>query len=78
MPSGKVPENSTLLVFYAAANHDEEQFPDAERFDIGRFGDVGSNEACLAARLADARGQRLGLVCFFPRKFWFISSKMSI
>ena len=36
LPSGKVPENSTLLVFYAAANHDEEQFPDAERFDIDR------------------------------------------
>jgi cytochrome P450 len=36
LPSGKVPENSTLLVFYAAANHDEEKFPDAERFDIDR------------------------------------------
>jgi cytochrome P450 len=36
LPSGKVPENSTLLVFYAAANHDEEHFPDAERFDIDR------------------------------------------
>jgi len=36
LPSGKVPENSTLLVFYAAANHDEDQFPDAERFDIDR------------------------------------------
>jgi cytochrome P450 len=36
LPSGKVPENSTLLVFYAAANHDEEQFPDAECFDIDR------------------------------------------
>ena len=36
LPSGKVPENSTLLVFYAAANHDEEQFPDAELFDIDR------------------------------------------
>jgi cytochrome P450 len=36
LPSGKVPENSTLLVFYAAANHDEEKFPDAECFDIDR------------------------------------------
>ena len=36
LPSGKVPENSTLLVFYAAANHDEEKFPDAESFDIDR------------------------------------------
>jgi cytochrome P450 len=36
LPSGKVPENSTLLVFYAAANHDEEQFPNAECFDIDR------------------------------------------
>jgi len=36
LPSGKVPENSTLLVFYAAANHDEEQFPNAESFDIDR------------------------------------------
>ncbi len=36
LPSGIVPENSTLLVFYAAANHDEEKFPDAESFDIDR------------------------------------------
>ena len=36
LPSGEVPANSTLLVFYAAANHDEEKFPDAERFDIDR------------------------------------------
>jgi cytochrome P450 len=36
LPSGSVPENSTLLVFYAAANHDEEKFPDAESFDIDR------------------------------------------
>ena len=36
LPSGKVPGNSTLLVFYAAANHDEEKFPDAEHFDIDR------------------------------------------
>jgi hypothetical protein len=31
-----VPENSTLLVFYASANHDENQFPNAEHFDIDR------------------------------------------
>ncbi len=36
LPSGKVPENSTLLVFYAAANRDNEQFPNADRFDIDR------------------------------------------
>ncbi|HIF94294.1 MAG TPA: cytochrome P450 [Myxococcales bacterium] len=36
LPSGLVPENSTLLVFYAAANHDDEQFPNAEKFDIDR------------------------------------------
>jgi cytochrome P450 len=36
LPSGIVPENSTLLVFYAAANHDDEQFPNAEDFDIDR------------------------------------------
>ena len=36
LPSGKVPENSTLLVFYAAANHDEDQFPNGENFDIDR------------------------------------------
>lgn len=36
LPSGEVPANSTLLVFYAAANHDESQFPDPERFDIQR------------------------------------------
>jgi cytochrome P450 len=36
LPSGTVPANSTLLVFYAAANHDEAKFPDAERFDIDR------------------------------------------
>jgi len=64
LPSGKVPENSTLLVFYAAANHDEEQFPDAERFDIGRSGQehlafshgihycLGASLARLEARVA--------------------------
>ena len=36
LPSGKLPENSTVLVFYAAANHDEEQFENAENFDIAR------------------------------------------
>ena len=36
LPSGKVPENSTLMVFYAAANHDEEQFENADCFDIDR------------------------------------------
>ena len=36
LPSGKVPANSTLLVFYAAANRDDEQFPNAEQFDIDR------------------------------------------
>jgi cytochrome P450 len=36
LPSGRVPENSTLLVFYASANHDEDQFPNGELFDIDR------------------------------------------
>jgi len=36
LPSGKIPENSTLLVYYGSANRDEEQFPDAECFDIDR------------------------------------------
>jgi len=36
LPSGKVPENSTLLVYYGAANRDEEQFPNADCFDIDR------------------------------------------
>ena len=36
LPSGTVPANSTLLVFYASANHDEAHFPDAELFDIDR------------------------------------------
>lgn len=36
LPSGPVPAGSTLLVFFGAANRDEEHFEHAERFDIDR------------------------------------------
>jgi cytochrome P450 len=64
LPSGRVPENSTLMVFFASANRDEEQFPGAERFEIGRpapghvaFGHgihycLGASLARLEARVA--------------------------
>jgi len=62
IPSGVVPENSTLLVFFAAANHDEEQFAGAERFDISHpaQGHVGFGHGihyCLGASLARLEGQ---------------------
>jgi len=57
LPSGNVPANSVLLVFFASANHDEEQFRDAERFDIDREtpGHVAFGHGlhfCLGASLA--------------------------
>ena len=64
LPSGVVPENTTLLVFFASANRDEEQFPGAERFEVGRpapghvaFGHgihycLGASLARLEARVA--------------------------
>jgi len=57
LPSGNVPANSVLLVFFASANHDEEQFRDAERFDIDRetTGHVAFGHGihfCLGASLA--------------------------
>jgi len=36
LPSGRVPENPTPRVFYASANHDEDQSPNGELFDIDR------------------------------------------
>ena len=64
LPSGSVPENATMLVFFASANRDEEQFPGAARFEIGRpapghvaFGHgihycLGASLARLEARIA--------------------------
>jgi len=57
LPSGKVPENAMLLVFFASANHDDEQYPHAERFDIDRQapGHVAFGHGihyCLGASLA--------------------------
>jgi len=62
LPSGRVPANSTLLVFFAAANHDETQFIDAERFDVGRSlpGHVAFGHGihyCLGASLARLEGR---------------------
>lgn len=57
LPSGNVPANAMLLVFFASANHDEDQFRDAERFDISRepAGHVAFGHGihfCLGASLA--------------------------
>jgi cytochrome P450 len=64
LPSGTVPANATLLVFFASASRDEEQFPGAESFDIDRpapghvaFGHgihycLGASLARLEARVA--------------------------
>ena len=64
LPSGTLPAGSTSMVFYAAANHDEAKFPDAESFDIDRTGNdhvafshgihycLGSAVARLEARIA--------------------------
>jgi cholest-4-en-3-one 26-monooxygenase len=53
----KIREGDKLLMFYGAANRDEEIFPDADRFDVGRtpndhlaFG-IGEH-FCLGASLA--------------------------
>lgn len=62
LPSGTVPAGSTLLVFFASANHDDRQFPDAERFDIERPapGHVAFGHGihyCLGASLARLEGR---------------------
>jgi len=53
----KIREGDKLVLFYASANRDEEMFPDAQRFDVGRnpndhlaFG-IGPH-FCLGANLA--------------------------
>jgi cholest-4-en-3-one 26-monooxygenase len=53
----QIREGDTVVLFYASANRDEEAFPDAHRFDVGRtpnehlaFG-IGSH-FCLGANLA--------------------------
>lgn len=53
----KIPENSTLLVLTGSANHDEEIFPDPERFSIernprGHFGFGAGPHYCLGAHIA--------------------------
>lgn len=62
IPSGTIPANSTLLVFFAAANHDENQFPGAERFDIehpapGHVAFGHGIHYCLGASLARLEGK---------------------
>jgi cholest-4-en-3-one 26-monooxygenase len=53
----KIREGDRVVLFYASANRDEEMFPDAHRFDVGRnpnehlaFG-IGPH-FCLGANLA--------------------------
>ena len=36
LPSGTVPKDAMLLVFFGSANRDDDEFPDAGRFDIDR------------------------------------------
>ena len=64
---------ASFIVLQGAANHDERVYPDAGRFDVGRFahtGDTGSDDAappplsfgwgahhCLGAHLARAEGE---------------------
>ncbi len=62
LPSGTVPAGSTMLVFFASANHDESQFPQAEHFDVGRPapGHVAFGHGihyCLGASLARLEGK---------------------
>lgn len=62
IPSGTIPAKSTLLVLFAAANHDEKRFRDAERFDIERPapGHVAFGHGihyCLGASLARLEGK---------------------
>lgn len=53
----KIKENDKVVMYYPSANHDEDVFPDADRFDVGRspndhlsFG--GGEHFCLGASLA--------------------------
>lgn len=51
-----------MLVFFASANHDESQFPQAEHFDVGRPapGHVAFGHGihyCLGASLARLEGK---------------------
>jgi cytochrome P450 len=53
-----IPANDKIALWYVSGNRDEEQFPDAGRFDIGRepnrhlaFG-LGGPHFCLGAHLA--------------------------
>ena len=59
----QIREGDKVVVWFVSGNYDEEVFPQAERFDVGRdptphmtFGSGGPH-VCLGAHLARAEGE---------------------